>query len=58
MMLKTSSLYLEITQRLSGVLLGMVEFLLLSGLLPGASLGNLQLKSINNLNSALKEQLK
>lgn len=38
--------------------LGVLEFVQLSALLPGALRRNLQPQSINNLNSALKEELK
>lgn len=38
--------------------LGVLEFVQLSALPPGALQSNLQLESINNLNSALKEELK
>lgn len=38
--------------------LGVLEFVQLSALLPGALRSNLQPQSINNLNSALKEELK
>lgn len=37
---------------------GVLEFVQLSILPPGALRSNLQLKSINNLNSARKEELK
>lgn len=38
--------------------LGVLEFVQLPALPPGALRSNLQLESINNLNSALKEELK
>lgn len=52
------ALQTERAQRWEVEAAGVLEFVQLSILLPGALRSNLQLKSINNLNSALKEELK